>query len=184
MKRNRHFYCLICFRHFRHSLMVRSRNPVTLNGALAHELRQRYLYSTSLYVSRWSALTVERDARWTVSVRSICQNLIAIRAEFKETNNAVSCKRWCYIHHAQLQLWEKRGLVKHCADPLISIPEHLWCKTAKYALCSVSTLIKAGQVSVFTPTYCWIKVPQSNISTHFFPLQHIKSRKILSQCNS
>lgn len=169
MKRNRHFWCLICFPHFKHSLMVRSWNPVTLKGGLGHELRKVYLYSTSPYVLRWSSLTVERDARRTVSVLNICQNLVVIWAEFKETSNAVLCKRWCYIHMAQLQLWKKHGLGKHCAEALISIPELIWSKAVKHTLCSVSTLIKAGQVSVLAPTY-WIKVPQGNISTHFFPL--------------
>lgn len=67
---------------------------------------------------------------------------------------------------AQLQPWKKRGLGKYCADALISVPEVMWSKAVKYALCS---MIKAGQVPVLAPTYCWIKVPQNSISTHFFP---------------
>lgn len=80
---------------------------------------------------------------------------------------------------AQLQLWKKRGLGKHCADALILIPELMWSKAPKYALCRVSMLTKAGQVAALAPTYCWIKVPQSNISTHFPPHKRFYPNVIL-----
>lgn len=70
----------------------------------------------------------------------------------------------------QLQLWKKRGLGKHCAETLISISKLMWNMATKSALCSISILMKAGQVSVLAPTFCWIKVPQINISTLFLPL--------------
>lgn len=175
MKRNRHFWFLTCFPYCRHSLMLRSWNPVALKGALRDELRQGYPYRTSPYAHRWSLLKAESGARWTVFVKifvkSICQNLIIIWAEFKETNNAVWCKRWYYICMAQLQLWKNCGLGKYCADALISVPEVMWSKDVKYALCS---MIKAGQVSVLAPTnqrlvQNRIRVPQSSISTLFSP---------------
>ena len=127
------------------------------------------LYSTSTSVLRRSSLTAERAARWTVTVLSICQNLIITWAELKEPNNAVLRKRPCYIRMAPLQPWEKHDLGKHCADAVISAPELMWSKAPKYALCSVSTPTNASQVSVFAPTYSWINVPQSTIFTQFFP---------------